>query len=62
LLAWVDFKRQHGQDLGQDREKVGEEQVEVDKFHRVGDDWGVTSRVSSVIRIPPASKLHQHIH
>jgi hypothetical protein len=38
---------------GLDREKVGEEHVEVDKFHRV---------CQAAIRISPASKLHQHIH
>ena len=41
VLAWVDFKGRHGLAPGQDREKVGEEHVEVDKFHRVGDEWGV---------------------
>ena len=58
VLAWVDFKGRHGLAPGQDREKVGEEHVEVDKFHR----WGSTSRVSSTIRISPASTLHQHMH
>ncbi len=41
VLAWVDFKGQHGLAPGQDREKVGEEHVEVDQFHRVGNEWGI---------------------
>ncbi len=44
VLAWVDITRQHGQASRQDQEKVGEEQVEVDKFHRSGNEWRIDAQ------------------
>ena len=41
MLGWVDHAMRHCLALGQSLEEVSEQDVEVNKFHVVGDDGGV---------------------